>query len=234
MREANPIRTLGDYSKPSHEGYRNTIKLHKRNNMVPLRSDTIRLTTIEKLAQYEEEGWNDPIIPEEGNLDYKNPDIEHVLGVMEYKVDTLMKDAILLIGGSKSIFRMTSNETYRPPPEPSCKKKFEHIMKNFILDQEERVRELKEYMKVIVSDFMLLTNEMMGALIVEPFLHVFKKKSLISMGVVMELHNRACFWPAGREVEEEDEEDNEANEEAGGDVGNEGARGSADMYRNMS
>ncbi|GJS30546.1 zinc finger, CCHC-type containing protein [Tanacetum coccineum] len=27
MRDENPIRTLGDYSKPSHEGYRNTIEL---------------------------------------------------------------------------------------------------------------------------------------------------------------------------------------------------------------
>ncbi|GKD06714.1 hypothetical protein Tco_1181688 [Tanacetum coccineum] len=39
----NPIRTLGDYSKPSHEGYRNTIELPVGNNVVPLRSDTIRL-----------------------------------------------------------------------------------------------------------------------------------------------------------------------------------------------
>ncbi|GJT76482.1 zinc finger, CCHC-type containing protein [Tanacetum coccineum] len=43
MGDANPIRTLGDYSKPSHEGYRNTIELPVRNNVVPLRSDTIRL-----------------------------------------------------------------------------------------------------------------------------------------------------------------------------------------------
>ncbi|GJX50941.1 MAK10-like protein [Tanacetum coccineum] len=43
MRDANPIRTLGDYSKPSHEGYRNTIELPVGNNVVPLRSDTIRL-----------------------------------------------------------------------------------------------------------------------------------------------------------------------------------------------
>ncbi|GKF54138.1 zinc finger, CCHC-type containing protein, partial [Tanacetum coccineum] len=27
MGDENPIRTLGEYSKPSHEGYRNTIKL---------------------------------------------------------------------------------------------------------------------------------------------------------------------------------------------------------------
>ncbi|GKD50671.1 zinc finger, CCHC-type containing protein [Tanacetum coccineum] len=43
MGDANPIRTLGDYSKPSHEGYRNTIELPVGNNVVPLRSSTIRL-----------------------------------------------------------------------------------------------------------------------------------------------------------------------------------------------
>ncbi|GJX02216.1 hypothetical protein Tco_0186129 [Tanacetum coccineum] len=43
MGDENPIRTLGDYSKPSHEGYRNTIELSVGNNVVPLRSDTIRL-----------------------------------------------------------------------------------------------------------------------------------------------------------------------------------------------
>ncbi|GJS90525.1 hypothetical protein Tco_0773161 [Tanacetum coccineum] len=41
MGDENPIRTLGDYSKPSHEGYRNTIKLLIGNTVVPLRSDTI-------------------------------------------------------------------------------------------------------------------------------------------------------------------------------------------------
>ncbi|GJW75634.1 zinc finger, CCHC-type containing protein [Tanacetum coccineum] len=43
MGDENHIRTLGDYSKPSHEGYRNTIELPVGNNVVPLRSDTIRL-----------------------------------------------------------------------------------------------------------------------------------------------------------------------------------------------
>nr|GEU67781.1 putative reverse transcriptase domain-containing protein [Tanacetum cinerariifolium] len=41
--DENPICTLGDYSKPSHEGYRNTIKLSVENNVVPLRFNTIRL-----------------------------------------------------------------------------------------------------------------------------------------------------------------------------------------------
>ncbi|GKB90828.1 hypothetical protein Tco_0963100, partial [Tanacetum coccineum] len=37
----NPIRTLEDYSRPSHKGYKNTIELPKGNNVVPLRSDNI-------------------------------------------------------------------------------------------------------------------------------------------------------------------------------------------------
>ncbi|GKA64023.1 hypothetical protein Tco_0763629 [Tanacetum coccineum] len=43
MGDENPIHTLGDHSKPSHEGYRNTIELPVGNNVVPLRSDIIRL-----------------------------------------------------------------------------------------------------------------------------------------------------------------------------------------------
>ncbi|GJS39349.1 hypothetical protein Tco_0564392 [Tanacetum coccineum] len=43
MGDENPICTFGDYSKPSHEGYRNTIELLEGNNVVPLRFDTIRL-----------------------------------------------------------------------------------------------------------------------------------------------------------------------------------------------
>ncbi|GJY68493.1 hypothetical protein Tco_0471475 [Tanacetum coccineum] len=36
MGDENPIRTLGDYSKPSHEGYRNTIELPVGNNVIIL------------------------------------------------------------------------------------------------------------------------------------------------------------------------------------------------------
>ncbi|GJV26254.1 hypothetical protein Tco_1378949 [Tanacetum coccineum] len=46
MGDENPIRTLGDYSKPSHEGYRNTIELPVENNV--------------DLALYDNESWNDP------------------------------------------------------------------------------------------------------------------------------------------------------------------------------
>ncbi|GJR97470.1 hypothetical protein Tco_0269644 [Tanacetum coccineum] len=33
MGDENPIRTLGDYSKPSHKGYKNTIELPVGNNV---------------------------------------------------------------------------------------------------------------------------------------------------------------------------------------------------------
>ncbi|GKD05843.1 zinc finger, CCHC-type containing protein [Tanacetum coccineum] len=56
--------------------------------------------TIGKLAQYEGEGWDEPVDPEEGSLNHKNPDIEQLLGVIEYKVDALMKNAISLMGRS--------------------------------------------------------------------------------------------------------------------------------------
>ncbi|GJX32997.1 hypothetical protein Tco_0242852 [Tanacetum coccineum] len=140
MGDENTIRTFEDYSKPSYEGYRNTIELHVRNNVTPLRSDTIR------------------------SLEYENPDIEQLLGVMECKVDTLMKEAISLMEKSESLFGMTSNTVYQLPSEPSRQEEFKNLVMNFILDQEEKVKQLEEYMGVIGSDFMKLSLEVVGKL----------------------------------------------------------------------
>ncbi|GJZ43060.1 zinc finger, CCHC-type containing protein [Tanacetum coccineum] len=460
MENENPIRTLGDYSKPSHEGYRNTIELPVGNNVVPLRSDTIRLvqngcsfhglrsedpnqhlkdflklvdsldldvanrertrlrlfqfslrdqasnwlerlpagsistwedlTTrflaqffppgrtaklrndilmfqqhqgeslseawtrfkdllqkvphhgidlwLQELARYEDEGWNDPVVPEKESLNYKNLNLEQLLGIMKYKVRTLMEEAIALMGRSESMFGISSNIVL--PLEPSCQEAFEDLVMNFILDQEERVKQLEEYMRVIRNDFIsvacrydpdfegisfrlggeprkmsllefgwrvglyseeqsrvklahrciattisgrkestqriasldlfflyciygegvtcnipywlarylekvkekdllvcgmfvtkiaksfrLLTNLMVDALSVEPRAHVFKKKFLIAMGIVMDLGGGTCCWTATRQVREDDEVEEATNEEAGG---------STEVYRNMS
>ncbi|GKE65586.1 hypothetical protein Tco_1519747, partial [Tanacetum coccineum] len=115
--------------------------------------------TIEELVRYEEEGWNDPVARGEGSFDYENPDIEQLLGIIERKVDTLMKDAISLMGRSESVFWMTTNEMYRPPFEPSRQEEFKYIVMNFILDQEKRVKQLEEYMEVIMGDFMQLSSK---------------------------------------------------------------------------
>ncbi|GKD49932.1 zinc finger, CCHC-type containing protein [Tanacetum coccineum] len=48
----NRIRTLREYSKPSPEGYKNTIELPVGNNVVPLRSDTIRLVQNNHLKDF--------------------------------------------------------------------------------------------------------------------------------------------------------------------------------------
>ncbi|GJU89437.1 hypothetical protein Tco_1301860 [Tanacetum coccineum] len=58
MGDANPIHTLRDYSRPSHEGYRNTIELPEGNNVVPLLSDTIRL--VQKGCSFQRLRFEDP------------------------------------------------------------------------------------------------------------------------------------------------------------------------------
>ncbi|GJS60061.1 hypothetical protein Tco_0654845 [Tanacetum coccineum] len=78
---------------------------------------------------------------------------------MECKVDTLMKDVISLMGSSEGIFRLTTNEMCQPPTEPSLQEEFEHIVMNFIYDQEERIKQLKNYMQDITDEFMEFSLE---------------------------------------------------------------------------
>ncbi|GJV00738.1 hypothetical protein Tco_1330008 [Tanacetum coccineum] len=69
MGDENPILTLGDYSRPSHKGYPNTIELPNGNNVCEIdRASGGKLRdkdakelweTIENLALYDHEGWND-------------------------------------------------------------------------------------------------------------------------------------------------------------------------------
>nr|GEX25842.1 zinc finger, CCHC-type [Tanacetum cinerariifolium] len=113
--------------------------------------------TIEELDRYEDEGWNDPVFPEEDSHDYKNPNIEQLLGVMECKVDMLMKNAISLMGRSEDVCEMTSDMMRQLPPEPSRQEAFEDLVMNFILNQEDKVKQLEEYMSVIGSDFTQLS-----------------------------------------------------------------------------
>nr|GEU82348.1 putative reverse transcriptase domain-containing protein [Tanacetum cinerariifolium] len=82
---ANPIRTLGDYSKPNHEGYRNTIELPVGNNVVPLRSDTIWLVqngcsfhrlcidSFQGLTLKSPSSWHRPFAPSINLYDHLTP-----------------------------------------------------------------------------------------------------------------------------------------------------------------
>ncbi|GJW78674.1 hypothetical protein Tco_0140356 [Tanacetum coccineum] len=67
--DENPIRNLGDYSKPSHEGYRNTIELPAGNNVCEIdraadgkirdKNTDKSWEIIENLALYDHEGWDE-------------------------------------------------------------------------------------------------------------------------------------------------------------------------------
>nr|GEU44194.1 putative reverse transcriptase domain-containing protein [Tanacetum cinerariifolium] len=120
--------------------------------------------TIEELARYEDEGWNDSILTEEGSIDHKNPNIEQLLRVMESRVDTLMKDAISIMGRSENVFGISSDMMRQLPPELSRQEAFEDLVMNFILDQEEKDKQLEEYMSVIGSDFVQLSLEVVKKL----------------------------------------------------------------------
>nr|GEV67885.1 MAK10-like protein [Tanacetum cinerariifolium] len=56
-KDENPICTLRDYSRPSHEGYRNTIELPDGNNVMPLRSNTIQLDLLQKFPHHGIDIW---------------------------------------------------------------------------------------------------------------------------------------------------------------------------------
>ncbi|GJY01080.1 hypothetical protein Tco_0359232 [Tanacetum coccineum] len=64
MGDENPIRTLGDYSRPSHEGYRNTIELPEGNNVAGGKLRDLNLeeswVILEDIDLYDNESWNDP------------------------------------------------------------------------------------------------------------------------------------------------------------------------------
>ncbi|GJR64071.1 hypothetical protein Tco_0010136 [Tanacetum coccineum] len=121
-KNSNRPRTLVDYSRPSHKGYRNAIELPEGAKVSPLRSNTIRLVqnrfafhglmsedpiqhlkdflrivdSIDINAQHEEEESNDPIFSEKGSPDYIDATLEHELESMECRVESLMRNEVLL------------------------------------------------------------------------------------------------------------------------------------------
>ncbi|GJY69748.1 MAK10-like protein [Tanacetum coccineum] len=96
MENENPIRTLGDYSRPSHEGYRNTIELPDGNNVVPLRSDTIRMDSFQGLTPKVPHHGIDLWLQVQIFYDHVNPATMRTIdqaagGEMTNKIDTFLK-----------------------------------------------------------------------------------------------------------------------------------------------
>nr|GEW18493.1 reverse transcriptase domain-containing protein [Tanacetum cinerariifolium] len=106
MRDENPIRTLEDYSRPSHEGYRNTIELPDGNNVVPLRSDTIR-GTIDQSAGGKEEKDD----PENSNTKPPLPLDPSTSFIIEkvYKLNSFLESMNLVLESSDVKFVCTKD-----------------------------------------------------------------------------------------------------------------------------
>ncbi|GJX93824.1 hypothetical protein Tco_0348410 [Tanacetum coccineum] len=218
MGDENPIRTLGDYSKPSHEGYRNTIELPIGNNVVPLQSDTIRLVqngcsfhelrsedpiqhlkdflrivdsidlnaqifydhvdyttqmaidyaaggrlrkvrpkeaweTIEDLAQHKEEESNGPIFSEKGSPDYIDATLEQEVESMECRVESLMRNEVLL-----------EYEVGFTFPKRPYQEELEARILNLIDHQEDQIRQLEEDTILTKDTFMCLTDSLIETL----------------------------------------------------------------------
>ncbi|GJX66937.1 hypothetical protein Tco_0302664, partial [Tanacetum coccineum] len=103
--------------------------------------------------QYEEEEWYDPIFLKNRSSNYETANMEQELEAMECQVDLLMKEAISLVEKSENLCRIVSKKIWQSFPRPSRQKEFEGLMTNFILDQEEKVRQLEEYISIIGNEF---------------------------------------------------------------------------------
>nr|GEV12741.1 hypothetical protein [Tanacetum cinerariifolium] len=108
LEDENPIHTLGDYSRPSHEGYRNTIELPDGNNVVPLLSDTIRGP---HHTQYCMEN------PEQAFIDYASSRIDEA-GVGEVVTRLIFGVKEIDLGEEKVPYWTTlgKRESYAPQP----------------------------------------------------------------------------------------------------------------------
>ncbi|GJS31071.1 hypothetical protein Tco_0491691 [Tanacetum coccineum] len=126
MGDENPRRTLRDYSRPSHEGYRNTIEVPNGNDLEPLRSDTIRRTIdqaaggklrdknseeswalLEDLAFYDNESWNDP-------RDFAKP--VKVISMPHDVPSTSDRRMLELEDQIKNLMRKPKASSTQPPP----------------------------------------------------------------------------------------------------------------------
>ncbi|GKA94161.1 hypothetical protein Tco_0816147 [Tanacetum coccineum] len=179
MGDANPICTLGDYSKPSHEGYRNTIELPVGNNVVPLQSDTIRL--VQNGCSFYGLWFEDPNqhlmdflkLVDSLDLDGENRERAHLLPhhgidlwllihIFYDRVDYTTQMGIDYAAGER-LRKLRPDEAWATI-EKLSQYEDEGWNDAVIPDEEERVKQLEEYMKVIIGDFMQLSSEVIRRL----------------------------------------------------------------------
>jgi hypothetical protein len=114
---------------------------------------------LEGLAQYEEEGWEDPMFSSKGKLDYAHATQEKSLGCIEKQVQELMR-------AKKPATKTVWNPNIRKNavidhnfPERSRQEEFEGIMVTFMNNQEKQIRHLEVRMESTRNAFMDLVDK---------------------------------------------------------------------------
>nr|GEY34386.1 hypothetical protein [Tanacetum cinerariifolium] len=213
--DENPIRTLGDYSKPSHEGYRNTIKLIAWNNVA-----TSKRGRSTRGASSSREETIKERVRKFGLFDNRNHQMNYnnLVGRIIHSEDVVDWQFLSNKGLTQSFFNFINTDTFSGPYKPL------HIGVTFRLGGVEREISLLEFgWRVGLYSESVLNRD--------PPPHVYMKTSLVKMGVIMELHEGECCWSATKGFIEVSKGD---DEEGNGEGGNKGVRGSIDVYQNMS
>ncbi|GKC31205.1 hypothetical protein Tco_1038499, partial [Tanacetum coccineum] len=109
--------------------------------------------TIEDLAQHEEEEWNDPIFSEKGSPDYIDATLERELESMECRVESLMRNEVLLEYDVGFMF-----------PKSPYYKELEARILNLIDHRDDQVTQLKEDIRKTKDTFMCLADSLIVTL----------------------------------------------------------------------
>ncbi|GJV35857.1 hypothetical protein Tco_1408334 [Tanacetum coccineum] len=138
MRDENPIRTLGYYSKPSHEGYRNIIELLVPS---PLSNNIRRILSEQGL---------------DSRLTLKSTSTMRIESLLQCanindRIDHTLKRTVDYAAGGR-LRKMSAEKAWATIEELAR------------YEDEGKVKQLEEYMGVIGSDFMQLSLEVVGKL----------------------------------------------------------------------
>nr|GEW04960.1 MAK10-like protein [Tanacetum cinerariifolium] len=163
--EENPRHTLGDYSRPSHEGYQNTIEVLNGNDLVPLRSDTIRRRTIDQAAGGKLRDKNDENhrlledLALYNNKSQNNPrDFTKLVKAISMPHDVMSTSDRLMLELEDQInylIRKQKTSSTQPPPyQANVVKRFEEAMIRRKEKLEERMDDMLKLVKKLMSSLM--------------------------------------------------------------------------------
>nr|GEX91529.1 zinc finger, CCHC-type [Tanacetum cinerariifolium] len=109
--------------------------------------------TIEDLAQYEEGEWNDPTFSKKGSPDYIDATLEQELESIECRVESLMRNEVLL-----------EYEVGFTFPKRPYQEELETQILKLIDDQEDQIRQLEKDMRKTKDTFMCLAESLIAIL----------------------------------------------------------------------